>query len=48
MDIIFGAITQEQRDIDIARRVDRATAKADALEHEDDNEKSAEHRTEKV
>jgi hypothetical protein len=24
MDIIFGAITQEQRDIDIARRVERA------------------------
>ena len=24
MDIIFGAITQEQRDIDLARRAERA------------------------
>lgn len=34
MDIIFGAIAQEERNFDIARRVDTAALKAQALENE--------------
>jgi hypothetical protein len=45
MDIIFGAITQEQRDADIARRVERH-AKGDEYEH--DEEKGIEEHREKV
>ena len=52
MDIIFGAITQEQRDADIARRVDTAAAKAQTLEnegaHDLDEKYTEERRTEKV
>lgn len=51
MDIIFGAITQEQRDADIARRVDTAALKAQALENDgghDADEKFDERRTERV
>lgn len=51
MDIIFGAITQEQRDADIARRVENASGKAEALEQERDHdveEKATEARTERL
>lgn len=53
MDIIFGAITQEQRDADIARRIDTAALKAQTLEREgaetqDLDEKVDERRTERV
>lgn len=53
MDIIFGAITQEQRDADIARRMDTTAVKAQALETEDrghdiDEKYDEERRTERV
>jgi hypothetical protein len=52
MDIIFGAITQEQRDADIARRMDTAAAKTQALENEEGahnlDEKYDDRRTERV
>jgi len=45
MDIIFGAITQEQRDIDIARRVERAEK---GMEYDPESEKGIEEHREKV
>lgn len=50
MDILFGAITQEQRDADVARRVDEVAAKKEekAEAVDEDLEKSEETRTEKV
>lgn len=45
MDIIFGAVTQEQRDADILRRVER-NAKGQDYEH--DEEKGIEEHREKI
>ena len=45
MDIIFGAITQEQRDLDIAARVERAEK---GLEYDPESEKGIEEHREKI
>jgi len=47
MDIIFGAITQEQRDIDIAARMERAE-KGNDFEPALDSEKGIDEHREKV
>lgn len=47
MDIIFGSITQEQRDIDIARRFERAE-KGQDFDPVLDSEKGIEEHREKI